>query len=305
MQNTIYTGDNLYTLRGFEDHFVDLIYLDPPFNSNRNYAAPIGSKAAGTAFKDTWTLNDMDERECKRLAKQQPALWHYIDAVQSIHGDSMMSYLVMMATRLIEMKRVLKPTGSIYLHCDPTASHYLKLLMDSIFGKERFRNEIVWCYSSGGASKKRFAKKHDTLLYYAGKDHTFNTQRIPYTSAMSRDPKHMHKFHPEGKIMLDWWDDLPFINPLAKERCGYPTQKPLALLERIIKASSNPGDLVLDPFCGCATTCVAAEKLGRRWIGIDISREAYVIIKERFKKEFGIIAKTFHHEEDYILTEME
>ena len=143
MQNTIFTGDNIDILRGLNSNLVDLIYLDPPFNSNRNYAAPIGSKAAGAAFKDTWTLDDLDVAEVGLIADVNPSLAAYISSVQQVHGDSMMSYLVMMATRLIEMKRVLKPTGSIYLHCDPTASHYLKLLMDSIFGKDWYRNEII------------------------------------------------------------------------------------------------------------------------------------------------------------------
>ena len=196
----------------------------------------------------------------------------------------------------MEMKRLLRDTGSIYLHCDPTASHYLKLIMDAVFGKANFRNEVVWCYSSGGASKRRFAKKHDVILCY-GKDadqSVFNVLRVPYTSAMSRDPKHEHKFHPDGKIMLDWWTDLAVINPQANERTGYPTQKPLTLLERIIQASSNPGDMILDPFCGCATACIAAHKLDRQWIGIDISPKAAELVEHRMEKELGLFYRGAH-----------
>ena len=195
----------------------------------------------------------------------------------------------MMAERLLEMQRILKPAGSIYLHCDPTASHYLKIVMDCVFGKQNFMNEIVWCYSTGGASQKRYAAKHDIILYYKKEqDPVFHTPRIKYTSAMSRDPKHAHKFHPEGKIMPDWWTDIPPLNPQAHERQGYPTQKPIELLLRIIAASSNEGDMVLDPFCGCATALVAAEKLERKWVGMDISYVAKFLVKKRMQEETNL-----------------
>ena len=167
---TMWTGDNLDIMRGLNSGSVDLIYLDPPFNSNRTYSAPIGSQAAGAAFKDTWTLDDVDEAWHGEIADKQPSLYSIIDASGLAHGKGMKSYLIMMAVRLIEMKRLLKDTGSIYLHCDPTASHYLKLLMDTVFHPGHFLNEITWCYNVGGKSKKRWARKHDTLLFYAKSD---------------------------------------------------------------------------------------------------------------------------------------
>ena len=299
LNRTIFTGDNLPVLRGINTASVDLVYLDPPFNSKKQWSAPIGSKAAGAAFKDTWTLSDVDEVWHDQLRAVNPRLHDVILAARAAGGDSTMSYLLMMAPRLLELKRVLKDTGSIYLHCDPTESHALKLMLDTIFGRGNFRNEIVWCYSSGGASKTRFAKKHDVILVYAvGQQPVFNTQRVPYTSAMSTDPKHAHKFHPDGKIMLDWWADIPIINPQARERVGYPTQKPVALLERIISASSNPGDVVLDPFAGCATAAVAAERLGRQWIGIDISPKAAELVELRLVEQLGLAASLTVHRTD-------
>ncbi len=270
-------------MRGLNSETVDLIYLDPPFNSKKNYAAPLGSQAEGATFDDTWSLDDIKEEWAHEIEILSPELWHAVVGAGHTAGDSMQAYLTIMAVRLLEMKRLLKDTGSIYLHCDPHASHYLKQLMDAVFGPTNFVNELLWCYATGGASKKRFSRKHDVILFFARDEQNrkFNTQRQPYTSAMSQDPKHAHKFNPEGRIMTDWWTDIDAINPQAKERTGYPTQKPLALLERIIKASSNKGDMVLDPFCGCATTCVAAESLGRKWVGIDIEEKARDLVVER------------------------
>lgn len=283
---TIFTGDNLHVMRGMNTASVDLIYLDPPFNSKTDYAAPIGSAAAGAAFKDTWTLSELDAEWIDLMEGQHPILYRVLLAAMT---DSDKSYLAYMAVRLLEMHRVLKPTGSIYLHCDPVMSHYLKVLLDAVFGRDQFENEVIWCYSTGGATKKRYARKHDVILYYrGGREPTFNTPRVPYTSAMSADPKHAHKFHPEGKIMPDWWTDIDAINPLAKERTGYPTQKPLALLQRIVHASSDPGALVLDPFCGCATTMVAADDLGRSWAGIDISPVAADLVVSRIEERQGL-----------------
>ena len=166
---TLWTGDNLAVMRGMNSESVDLLYLDPPFNSNRDYAAPIGSEAAGAAFKDTWSLSDVDQAWHGEIADRQPALYAIIDAAGVAHGKGMKSYLIMMAVRLLEMKRLLKPTGSIYLHCDPTASHYLKMLMDSIFGSRNYRNEIVWCYRGPGSPKMRqFNRKHDVIHWYSG-----------------------------------------------------------------------------------------------------------------------------------------
>jgi len=290
--STIWTGDNLPILRGMNAACVDLIYLDPPFNSNRTYGAPIGSKAAGASFKDAWTLDDVDLCWHGELAERNPAVYTVIEAARQCHGKGMQSYLIFMAVRLLEMHRVLKPTGSIYLHCDPTASHYLKLLMDGIFGKDHFRNEIVWSYGTGGLSKSNFARKHDILLYYSDGS-VFNVQtEKAYTKSKSRKPGLVN--YGAGKAifyeddngvynevsMRDVWE-IPYLNSQAKERLGYPTQKPLALLDRIIKASSKPGNLVLDPFCGCATSLVAADRLGRQWAGIDLSPLATKLVKER------------------------
>ena len=279
--------DNLPVLQGINSDTIDLIATDPPFNKGRDFHATPSSLAAGAKFQDRWSWkNDVHDRWTDKIQDDHPAVWQVIKTANNAWGQDMGAFLCFMGVRILEMHRVLKPTGSIYLHCDPTASHYLKLMLDGIFGRKNFRNEIVWCYSTGGASPSRFSKKHDIILYYSkGKSTTFNTPRVAYTSAMSRDPKHIRKFHPDGKIMLDWWTDISPINPLAKERVGYPTQKPLALYERIIKASSNSNDVVLDPFCGCATTVVAAERLGRRWIGIDIWDGAREVVLERLKRE--------------------
>lgn len=296
---TIWTGDNLHILRGLADESVDLIYLDPPFNSNRNYAAPVGSEAAGAAFKDTWTLNDCDNAWHGEIAEKFPAIYRAIDASEFTYGKAMKSYLIMMAVRLIEMKRILKDTGSIYLHCDPTASHYLKVLMDAVFGRIYFRNEIVWSYPASPSSARRdFPRKNDIILRYAGEGYTFNADavRVPYSAASMNRVKYAAnastvmggteiKLHEGGKIPPSVWGDIPQVYRNRKERTGYPTQKPLKLLERIIKASSNEGDVVLDPFCGCATTCVAAEKLGRKWIGIDLSAKAIKLVTARLKRE--------------------
>ena len=172
---TMWTGDNIEILRGFNSDCVDLVYLDPPFNSKHNYAAPIGSEAAGAEFRDTWTLDDVDVAWHGLIAEESPNLYKVIDAAMT---DSDRAYLIYMAVRIIEMKRVLKDTGSIYLHCDPTMSHYLKLMMDAIFGRGKFRNEIVWCYGSPGQPEKHFPRKHDVLLFYSGEDSIFNKDAV-------------------------------------------------------------------------------------------------------------------------------
>ena len=300
---TVWTGDNLHIMRGINAACVDLIYLDPPFNSNRNYAAPIGSKAAGAAFKDAWTLSDIDVHEHGELADRSPAVYKVIDAARDTHGKGMMSYLIMMALRLIETHRILKDTGSIYLHCDPTASHYLKLVMDGIFGRQNFRNEIVWAYTGPGSPRMRqFNRKHDTILWYAkGKIWTFNRDdvRLPYKDPNQRprkafdtgksfEPAEIEAMRKRGKVAEDWWNDITVAVRSPKERIGYPTQKPLKLLERIIKASSSPGDMVLDPFCGCATTLVAADRLDRQWAGVDLSPLAVKLVKQRIAADRGL-----------------
>ncbi len=260
---TVWTGDNLPVMRGMNDASVDLIYLDPPFNSNRHYEAPIGSKAAGAAFKDAWTLDDIDVHEHGELADRNPAAYAVIEAARQASGKGMQSYLIFMAVRLLEMHRVLKPTGSIYLRCDPTASHYLKLLMDGIFGRGNFLNEIAWCYKSGGVSKRWFARKHDSILLY-GRDsgaHTFNPIKVKSYGQTGGGQGGKVKYYRDSKGTYslvnarDWWE-ISMLSTTHSERLGYPTQKPLALLDRIVAASSNEGDMILDPFCGCATALV-------------------------------------------------
>ena len=300
---TMWTGDCLDVMRGMNSESVDLIYLDPPFNSNRNYAAPIGSPAAGAAFKDTWTLDELDVEWINLIEQEYPKLYQVLLAAMT---DSDKSYLVYMAARLLEMPRLLKPNGSIYLHCDPTMGHYLKLLMDAVFGRRNFRNEIIWCYTGPSNVLRYFPRKHDTLLFYAKTDDSrFNRDavRVPYDketmarrgraegsqsiispsvtdTEVRRDRGEVETVFGEGKIVEDWWADITTLTN-QRERVGYPTQKPLALLNRVIRASSNEGDMILDPFCGCATACVAAENLGRQWVGIDISPKAGELVMQR------------------------
>ena len=301
-QNTLYTNDNLFILNGMNSNSVDLIYLDPPFNSKRFYSAPIGSRAAGSSFKDMWTWQDVNEAYLDTLADKYPSLTKFIASIGEIHSKAMMAYLTYMAQRIIQMHRVLKCTGSLFLHCDPTASHYLKVLLDEIFGKNNFRNEIIWCYKRPSAPKQRqLPKLHDIIFWYSkGKEWTFNDEniRVPYAqSSIDRAGYAANvskmtdggvvELKEGGKLPEDWWD-IPMLKGNSKEATGYPTQKPLALLKRIILASSNEGDIVLDPFCGCATTCVAAQQLGRKWIGIDIEKQAVSILVERLSDDAGM-----------------
>lgn len=298
--NALFTGDNLYILSGMNSDSIDLIYLDPPFNSKRLYKAPIGSRAAGASFKDMWTWGDVDDYRLEALLEPYSSLFNIVNYIGEVHSTPMAAYVVYMAQRLTEMRRILKPTGSIYLHCDPTASHYLKLLMDMIFGRQNFQNEIVWWYSWGKHTDRYWNKKHDIILYYS-KDHKQvyfdgNKARIPYRkgSVMTTNPKYNKKYNPDGKLPEDVFD-IPTINGMSKERTGYPTQKPLALMNRIIRAASKEGDLVLDPFCGCATTCVQAQILRRKWIGIDLSEKAAELVQNRLSGILGLIFKDFVH----------
>ena len=308
-RNTLYTNDNLYVLSGLNSELVDLIYLDPPFNSKRMYSAPVGSKAAGASFKDMWTWKDVDEQNLDTLAVKFPSLTRYIASIGQVHSKPMMAYMTYMSQRVVEMHRVLKETGSLYLHCDPTASHYLKVLLDGIFGKNNFVAEVIWHYAWGVRTTKRWNRKHDVILMYAkSRDYTFNYKAVMekrkdevlrrletgVTSAtMAAD-----RGKSDDKTMAlptDVWY-IPTINAMSKERTGYPTQKPLALLHRIISASSNESDIVLDPFCGCATTCVAAQQLGRKWIGIDIEKQPVKILIDRLSDDAGLF-------KDFVATE--
>jgi len=319
MENTLYFGDNLPILRQFiKDETIDLIYLDPPFNSKANYNVIFKTKnkedapSQIQAFEDTWKWNSTTEFELHQLFGAEPKLAELMKGLELIIGkNDLLAYLVMMAIRLRELHRVLKDTGSLYLHCDSTASHYLKLIMDSVFGMQNFRNEIIWCYTGGGSSKKNFGKKHDVILRYS-KTNTFDFNgddvRIPYNldATKRKSPKawgahndKVYKPNDKGKIPEDWWVISP-LNSQSKERMGYPTQKPLILLERIIKASSNEGDIILDPFCGCGTAVVAAQRLNRRWIGMDITHLSIGLMEKRIYDEFTIKPKVVGNPASFI-----
>ena len=382
---TIFTGDNLDILRGINSECVDLVYLDPPFKSDQTYAAPLDSEAKGAEFRDVWTLSDMKEEWLDEIEYRRPALFHLINGAKLSHSESMAGYLTFMAIRLLEMHRVLKPTGSIYLHCDDTASHYLKGVMDALFGSGNYINNIVWKRATSHNDPSRFGRILDHLfLYSKGPNPCWNVVATPksdgelLTAYPSKDergryrsdnltgPRHnaergspstlpwrrydvfamnrvwsvpktgKYAEHIEQNFIpgyreiegihdrLDALDEAGLIyhpvkgrwpglkryadadtgNPpqnlftepqgftnfstKSVEYTGWRTQKPLALLERIIKASSNEGDLVLDPFCGCATACIAAEKLGRQWIGIDIAPQAAEVLKDRARRELQI-----------------
>ena len=272
---TLFHGDNLPFLRALNSKSVHLIATDPPFNKGRDFHATPDSLAAGAKFQDRWSwADDVEGDWVDQITDDWPRVMNVINGSRESYGDDMGAFLCFMGVRLIEMHRILSLEGSIYLHCDPTASHYLKELMDAIFGKSSFQNEIVWSYGLGGSSQRRFSRKHDILLFYTKtQDYVFHKPQVPATSQMMRG---------QMKGATDVWT-IPAINNMAKERSGYPTQKPLALYERIISASSNPGDVVLDPFAGCATTPIAAERLGRRWVAMDIWKGAYDMVKRRME----------------------
>jgi site-specific DNA-methyltransferase (adenine-specific) len=297
-RNRLFYGDNLEILRDcIPDESVDLIYLDPPFNSKATYSVLFrepngsGSPAQIRAFMDSWHWGPAAEAAFTEIVDRAPG--QVVDVVKHLRGflgaNDMMAYLVMMAIRLVELRRVLAPTGSIYLHCDPKASHYLKVVMDAVFGARNFQNEFIWYYSGGGASKRRWARKHDVILFYtAGPEWTFNADdvRVPYKWVDGQPRADGSERDLEaGKLADDVWAHHG-IMPWSSERLGYPTQKPLALLERIVRASSSKGDVVLDPFCGCGTAVVAAQRLGRRWIGIDITHLAIALVKKRLHDMF-------------------
>ncbi len=307
---TLYFGDNLEILqKKIPDKSFDLIYLDPPFNSSRSYNVLFkeglqDSPAQVEAFADSWHWTVESKHVFDYLVtKTSESISNIMLALEKVIGhNDLLAYLSMMTVRMIELHRVLKTTGSIYLHCDPTASHYLKLMLDAIFDKKNFRNEIVWCYRGGGVPKKDFANRHDIIFRYSkSDDYYFNVDavRIPYSEDTAerlkykarsfRDEKVYEDYeqNPKGKHPEDWWEIQP-IMPSSKERLGYPTQKPETLLERIINASSKKGDWVLDPFCGCGTTVAVAEKLKRNWVGIDITTLAINLIKRRLHDQFDL-----------------
>lgn len=286
---TIFFGDNIDFLRGMNGACVDLIYADPPFNKKKQFIAPVGSDSEGASFRDYFTEADIKDEWVEEMRQENPELHSILIGIRGTGNAYNYCYLVYMAIRLLECHRILKSTGSLYLHCDPTMNWGLRAVLDCIFGDANFRNEIAWCYHAGGASPRYFPWKHDTLLLYGKQESksVHNIIRIPYRDAYAYDQEHDDAhgvYHPEGKMLHDWWE-ISAISSKAKERTGYPTQKPLKLLKQIITASSNEGDLVLDPFCGCATTCVAAEMLGRQWAGIDVAIEAWHQIQARLEKE--------------------
>ena len=293
--NALYEMDNLEVLRGMNSETIDLIATDPPFNIKRNRSGTAGHYVDNWKWGDTgilpdqWKWNEVHPKWLEEIKDNHTELYHAIDAAKHCQGEDTAAFLCFLSVRLIEMHRILKPTGSIYLHCDPTASHYIKMCMDAIFSKKNFRNEIVWHYRRWTAASKRFQKMHDIIFYYtktnnyiftkplqeyADEKYIEDTVRGMIDGKLVRlkDDKGNYIKREEqkgGVLMHDVWNDINFIGPTANERTGSPDQKPLDLYARIIDASSNEGDLVLDPFCGCATTIIAADSLKRRWVGID------------------------------------
>ena len=309
---TLYFGDNLEILRKkIADESFDLIYLDPPFNSNRNYNVLFkegmqDSPAQIKAFDDSWHWT----RESKQtfdylVTKTNEDISNLMLALEKMVGhNDMLAYLTMMTVRLIELHRVLKKTGSLYLHCDPTASHYLKIVLDVIFGKKNFRNEIIWYfYNKYAPAKNKFPNTINNVFFYTKSDnYYFKPLRIerdePVRQLIRENVKGVlkNKRDKDGNLMYRISKDkkmdnvwrIPCLQPASAEMLGYPTQKPEALLERILKASSKEGDWILDPFCGCGTTVAVSEKLKRNWVGIDITSLAINLIKYRIKNQFGL-----------------
>jgi DNA modification methylase len=308
--NRLYYGDNLDILRRYvKDDTVDLVYLDPPFKSDQNYnvlfAEQDGTRSAAQikAFEDTWEWNQVSADAYEETVEAGGKLAEALRAFRQFLGDNdMLAYLAMMAPRLTELKRVLKPGGSLYLHCDSTAGAYLRLLCDAVFGAGCFQNEIIWSYRRWPTPATYFQRMHDTILFYSKgpKTKTFNVEYEPNSPSYEKrfkgktqmlDPetgtrKITLEAESKGLARRDVWE-LSIIAGFKKERLGYPTQKPESLLERIILASSNQGDVVLDPFCGCGTTIAVAQRLKRQWIGIDITHLAITLIKHRLLDAFG------------------
>ena len=317
LASTLFSGDNLAVMRReLADASIDLVYLDPPFLSGRDYGILFerndGGRERGdtTAFTDTWAWDAEAVTSYTDALGAGGRLAKALEALKSIVGESgVMAYLAMMAPRLVELRRVMKPSASLYLHCDPTASHYLKVLLDAVFGAACFRNEIVWRYRRWPAKAIRFQRMHDTLLFYTavpGNEHTFHTlfgyeklaestlktfgtkkQKADFSSG-HRKPG-VEEGETAGPPLSDVWE-VSIIAPIGRERTGYPTQKPEALLERVVRASSNPGDVVLNPFCGSGTTLAVAHRLGRRFVGIDRNEAALDLCRGRLAED-GSTAK--------------
>ena len=313
---TLFHGDNLGFLRGMNSETVDLIATDPPFNKNRDFHATPDSLARGARFVDRWRWDeDVHPEWVDQIADDWPSVHSVIHSARIASGDDMAAFLCWLGVRLFEMRRVLKPTGSLYLHTDHTAHAWTKVLMDGIFGRQNFRNEIVWAYTGPSNTKRWFPRKHDSILFYVKdtRQAFFNTEdiRVPYhdetlarrgrvegeQSIISasventgrRTSTQVEAGFGRGKVPEDWWADITSLTNQV-EMVGYPTQKPLALYERIIKASSKEGDIVLDPFAGCATTPIAAERLRRQWVGMDIWDGAYDIVRQRMEDNRQLLA---------------
>ncbi len=290
--NRLYFGDCLDVMReDVPDRSVDLIYLDPPFNSKRLYNAYMGG-AQWVAFDDTWRWHEAidDFHEVAGIVEMAGTM----EGLRQILGEGPnLAYLSYMANRMMECRRVLADSGSIYLHCDPTMSHYLKVVMDAIFERKNFRNEVIWSYRTGGVSKRYWPRKHDVIFYYAKDDRETNfsplQERIYYDSPFFTTKTDERSRYYADVYVRDVWDDLKPVINVSKERLGYPTQKPLDLLKRIVNASSSEGDVVMDPFCGCGTTLHAAQDLERQWIGIDICVNACKVIETRLRSHFDSI----------------
>ena len=314
MVNQLFYGDNIEVLRKYiKDESVDLCYIDPPFNSKRNYNQiynNIGTedRAQAQAFVDMWTWDNFANQGLAEILENYQGRFtaQSIDLIAGLTKvlgkGSLLAYLVSMTLRVTEIYRVLKSTGSFYLHCDPTSSHYLKLIIDAVFCSQggNFNNEIVWCYRGGGAPKKDFGRRHDVIFRYSKTnkyDFYSDSIRIPYQAegigrtddamwGKHKGTNKIYKPHELGKIPEDWWTINP-LNANDPERLGYPTQKPEKLLERIIAASSNEGDIVLDAYCGCGTTVAVCQRLNRQWIGIDITYQSISLILKRLEDTFG------------------
>ena len=295
----LYIGDNLPIMLGMESDSVDLIYTDPPFNTGTFRKG----KTEKHSFIDTWSEYQVDFAYAYSLKMHHPKLWEMIALAEDMHSPAMRHYLEFMAPRIVQMHRLLKPTGSLYLHCDQNADAYLRMVMDCVFGKNNFRNEIAWCYETAGKPKREWARQHDSVLFYCkSTKNTFNPQALElplsesFIQCHSRDDGDGRKYYIKTigdktykyyldekgyKHPSDYWTDLFALGPRNPERTGYNSQKPLALVDRVIRASSNEGDLVMDPFCGCATTCISAAGLNRQWIGIDQNEDAIHIFRDR------------------------
>ena len=300
----LFLGDNLGVLRGLPSASVDLIVTDPPFAKGRDFGAISGSETEGASFSDQWAW---DETAWSSLSARCPRLVWLVEGARGLHGEGMAAFLCFMALRLVEMRRVLKSTGSIYLQCDYTARPYLRLALDAVFGHANFRNEIAWCYKGPRRPGRTFPRKHDVILFYArSEDAEFRSDavRIPYFRDMARSGsgkfavglsaeeslERRKELTRIGRVVEDWWADIGSgAHMPPSERVGYPTQKPLALCERMIRASSDEGDLVLDPFMGSGTTLLAAERLGRRWAGVDVSSSALGASRRRLADYCGLM----------------